>query len=61
VSRIFLSSIISPGGGGFSIASGLLDEKVFSVRGFIGELVEVDGAKLVGVFFIFFAFGLLLF
>ena len=54
ISRIFFSSFVSTKGRVFSVVPRLLDEKVFSVRGFIRNIVDVDEAKLVGGFFVFF-------
>lgn len=55
MSRIFLSSFVSAKGRMFSVSPNLLDEKVFSIRGLVGGLVEADRAKLVGALFLFFA------
>jgi hypothetical protein len=60
VSRIFFSSLISTKSSVFSIAPRLLDEKVFSLRGLIRGLTNADGAKLVGLFFLVFGWGLFL-
>jgi NADH-ubiquinone oxidoreductase chain 5 len=60
VSRIFFSSLVSTKSSIFSVAPRLLDEKVFSVRSLVRGLVDVDGAKLVGIFFLVFGWGLFL-
>lgn len=58
VASIFFSSLISTKRRRFSSVSRLLDEKVFSVRGLLGDLVDLDGAKLVWVFLLFIATGM---
>lgn len=60
MSRIFFSSLVSTKSSIFSVAPRLLDEKVFSVRSLVRGLVDVDGAKLVGIFFLVFGWGLFL-